>query len=208
MTITLDDRTVASHPGGVALQPLRYLIHRPKVPLIMAAVLAGSIALAVLVSAWFTILVVLVGLVNLLYWWRLSESFKHGCLNTAVVVSVKPTLVAVHTDLSKGEGEYPVVKIVAGRVPIVGRRELRVGDRVPHIATYYGLVDDDLPHWEDFFPKPASCATSDTAAIDELITRYEEEDWQEFERDLAQVPEPYTPGLYPIGWVMEKKSAD
>ena len=142
--------------------------------------------------------------------------FSGGCLCSAVVVSLNPPLVAVSTDLSKVEGEtWPVIKILPQPLYAVKGPQLQVGDRLPAVSLYHsgsamamsvreatGLKtgDFDKPYWYDFALVIVQCITDDPAVVQNAMRRLSESGdvWTELQAGLAQVPQPYRPGLYRI----------
>ncbi len=101
-------------------------------------------------------------------------------------------LVAVTTDLTKGFGDYPVIKIIKYK----GKG--KVGDKIGTVALYSASVDDSLKHWIDFEPIPIIYATDNIAEIERAIKSYDEEQWKQIESRLLQIPKPYMEGLYKI----------
>jgi hypothetical protein len=195
---TMDNSTEASNPGRVRLNVWCWLIHKPFWPAVWAGGLALAVALAVLHSWVWWVAVGLLALVNLLYWVGLRERFRAGCINPGLVVAVEPTLVAVGTDLSKGLGEYPAIKIIRAPLWAIGGQPVLVGMRLATVATYSEGANPEEPHWVDFTPHPVQLATFDEAEIARTLSSIDEEDWPELEEALRQVPQPYRPGLYLI----------
>src|SRR4051794_4766671 len=107
----VDDRSVASKPGGISVNPFRYAAHFPFWPLVFGGALVGSIALTTAQpKLWFVTLLVLG--INFLFWLRVRLHFRFGCINPAKIVSLSPFTLAVMTDLTTGAGSYPVLKIL------------------------------------------------------------------------------------------------
>lgn len=190
--------TVASNPGRLRVSYLRWLTHKPTWPLGWAAAALAALAGAVLLHWAFWIPAVFLMLCNAFYWFRLKMHFERGDANPGLVVSATPPLVAVATDLTKGFGSYPVVKVfAAGPLRVSGRRP-EVGDRVGTVALYSPGPDPAVPHWADFDPHPAEYVTADPAALDGLMDTFTPADWDNLARLLEQVPRPYRPGLYTV----------
>lgn len=202
-TWTLDDDTaLASNPGNLKVNRWRWFRHYPRWPIIWLASVVVCVALAYLVHQCFLTLGALLLVMNWLYWRRVSEHFRYGCTCPAVIVSSYPMLIAVATDLTKGIGQYPVIKIIekplgtaCGQLPEVGRE-------LPAIALYSPSADD-LPHWSDFDPRPIDCATGDLEAIERVMSTITEGEWNELRSWLKQVPRPFACGLYQIDWPSE-----
>lgn len=188
--------TVASNPGRLRVNYLRWLIHKPAWPLGWAAAALAALAGAVWLHWAFWIPAALLLLCNAFYWFRLKTHFERGDANPGLVVSATPPLVAVATDLTKGFGSYPAVKVfAAGPLRVAGRRP-EAGDRVATVSLYAPGSDASLPHWADFDPHPAEYVTADPAALAGLMATFTPGDWDNLSRLLEQVPRPYRPGLY------------
>ena len=193
---TMDDATVASNPGQLNASLLCWLRHKPLWPVIWAGGLGGALALTYLVHWSFAFAAAFFALANFFYWVRIKEQFRSGCANPGVVVGLRPTLVAVSTDLTQGVGHYPVVKILTLPLSTVAGRPVQVGARVPTVAGYTKSMDDKLPHWQDFSPLPVDFVTSDPAVVERVLATFPASDWRELDDWLEQVPKPYQPGLY------------
>lgn len=123
-----------------------------------------------------------------------------GNVNSAVVVSVNPYLIAVSADMGRRTGDsWPVIKILPQ--PLHRTRGLRpqIGDRLPTVALYDGT--EIGPHWRDFSPTAVACLTDNVVVIQEALRRLEVNEfgpdhWEQLEQNLAWVPTPYKSGLY------------
>jgi hypothetical protein len=193
---TMDDSTVASNPGQLEASAVCWLWHKPLWPFIWAGGLVGSLLLAIFVHWSFGFLAAFFALANFFYWMRIKEQFRSGCANPGVIVSLYPTLLAVSTDLTKGIGHYPVIKIMKTSLSKVAGQPVEIGTRVPTVAVYQMGMDEKLPHWVDFFPQPVDFVTSDPAVVKRVLNTFTANDWQELEDWLKQMPQPYRPGLY------------
>lgn len=197
-TWTLDDSSLASNPGNLSVSPFRWFRYYPTWPLIWFFSLVFFVGLACLFHWSLWIVAVLLLAMNWFYWQRVRDHFRSGCANPAMVISMDPMMIAVSTDLTKGIGEYPVVKIIEKSLPAVCGQIPQVGSRLPAVALYESSPDDDLPHWADFDPRPIDCATGDLEAIRAVMNTFKESDWDELSSWLEQVPRPFRCGLYHI----------
>jgi len=195
---TLDDTSIASNPGNLDVNLVRCFCHYPKWPMIWFLSLVLFVALACLFhwTCWIVSLLLLA--INWFYWQRVRDHFRKGCANPAVIVSLEPMLIAVSTDLTKGIGEYPVVKIIKKYLPTACGQVPLVGARLPAVALYQPSPDEDLPHWADFDPRPIDCATGDVDAMQAVMSTFTEDDWNELTLWLEQVPRPFRCGLYHV----------
>ena len=176
--------------------------HYPKWPLLWIALVAASMVPVWLVSLWFLFLLVLMLLGPVAWCIHVRERFVYGDANVGVVVQVEPTLVAVLTDLSKGFGSYPAVRIVRARLRRIGDKPVRVGMRLPTVAVYRGLPHSESSHWCDFDPKPLECATADRKMLARVMASFTDEDGERLEAMVRELPS-IRPGLYRLtedGW--------
>lgn len=195
-TLTVDPNTVASNPGELKVQPLRWLIYRPFWPILWAGFLVLSLYFAVTGHWAFFMLVGVLVAFNWFYWRRLKEQFYAGCANPAKVISVNPFLVAAKTDLrcSFDAPHCQSIKVIKGRLPKKNTGQAyEIGDRLPTVSLYSGSMDKD--RWLDFDPIPACLVSNNQAAIDVIDADLEDE-WDELNFWLAKVPQPYKLGLY------------
>lgn len=195
-TWTLSDTTQASNSGRLSVKWYRWLAHYPKWPLVWAIGFGLLSALAWAVHWSFWIPAALFLAMNIFYWQRVSEHFKYGDVNPGIVVSVDPMAIAVSTDLTKGVGNYPVIKIIRKELRTIMGQVPRIGVKLPTVSLYEGCVHDDLPHWIDFHPCPAECATNDINEIKRLMSTFTERDWSKLEAGVERIPRPYLSGLY------------
>lgn len=193
---TLDDASVASNPGQLEASLLCWFRHKPLWPILWAGALVGSLVLAFLVDRSFAKAAGVLAIANLFYWMRIKEQFRSGCANPGVVVALHPTLIAVSTDLTKGFGHYPVIKILKVPLSSVAGQPVQIGTRVPTVAVYQSSILARLPHWRDFSPQPVDFVTDDPVEVTGILGTFPEEHWQALDDGLQQVPKPYQPGLY------------
>ncbi len=195
--ITLDDSAVASNPGNLEANLFRWFRHYPTWPLIWFGSSLLFVGLALVVhGAYWIIALPLLGM-NFLYWQRIRDHFRYGDTIPAIILSLKPMLIAVSTDLSKGPGKYPAIKIIKKSLPTACGQVPQVGSRLPAIALY-NASPDDVPHWSNFDPRPIDCATGSLDTMQTVMSTITEDEWSELMSRLEQVPRPYRCGLYRI----------
>lgn len=190
----INNDTHASHPGDVIFNPLVWAKYYPREVGLQLIPLIGSLVLGIFLNPIFFLAFLYSAWRNFRYWMGFLEHFQGGDSNGGIVVSVNPNLLAVRTDLTKGFGEYPIVKIIEFRT--LG--PVNVGDRFPTVALYQRSEDPDLPHWEDFFPLPMTYATDDSNMINRALINYGNAHWEELESGIQQLPTPFEPGIYQI----------
>ncbi len=190
-------QSAASNPGRLRVHWGQYSRCFPLWPVICFVGTPVSIALAIAVHWAFWILAVIVLVLDFAWWMRTRMHFVGGCINPGQVVSLDPPLIAVFTDLTKGGPRHPVVKVLPHPLTRMAGGPFRKGQRIATIATYLP-GDEDLPHWEDTYPIAVGCATIDRREIERVTRSLDREDWEQLDEALAQVPQPFEPGLYRI----------
>lgn len=201
-TWTLVDTARASNPGDLKVNRWVWFRNYPRWPIIWLASAGVCAALAYLIHQCFLTLGALLLVMNWLYWRRVGEHFRYGCTCPAMIVSSDPMLIAVSTDLTKGLGQYPVIKIIEKPLRTACGQLPQVGRELPAIALY-SLSGDELPHWRDFDPRPIDCASGDLEAIQRVMSTIAEVEWNELRTWLEQLPRPFRCGLYHVKPLIE-----
>jgi hypothetical protein len=189
----VDDRSTASNPGRVSVRTFRFAMHFPVCPASLATGLLVSASWAALRPSFWPIPALALG-VNFLYWLRVRLRFRFGCVNPSEVISIAPFTLAVFTDLTTGDGPYPVIKILSHPVPRGSR--YAVGDKCATVAMYSGSREAE--HWEDFDPIMVDCATPSVSAIENVLKSILPEEWGHLEEGLKRLPQPFKSGIYPL----------
>ncbi|MBP1167515.1 MULTISPECIES: DUF3239 domain-containing protein [unclassified Chryseobacterium] len=189
--LTLDSRTVASNPGRVRVMPFVLIKYIYK-PIYLLIALLFSLAFAWDVSwLWGGFAFIILLLVNIFYWRRQKEHFKYGDSNGAIVISEKPKMIAVTTNLSKGfGGKFPVIKVL----PYKGKGKLN--DRIGTVALYEN--SEEKPHWNNFFPVPVDYVNNNKEELKAVLESYSEESWEVLKNRIKQLKQPYREGLFKI----------
>ncbi|SPE54503.1 conserved hypothetical protein [Verrucomicrobia bacterium] len=189
----VDDRSTASNPCNLSVQPFRFASHFPIWPITLGVGLLATGAWTTAKPALWPLPAVFLVL-NVLFWVRVRLRFRHGCVNPATVVSTSPFTLAVFTDLTTCGGNYPVIKIQPHPTP----RGIRfsVGDKCATVAMYNG--DGNAEHWENFDPILVDCATDNRSAIEQVRQSIPVEEWSGLEAGLKAIPKPVKFGLYPL----------
>ena len=188
--------TRALNPGRTRLNPVLWVLHYPKWPLIWGLSLLASVFLAWWWTPYLWILAVLLAAMNWFYWHLKRLHLMHGDANPGLVIGVHPVRIAVATDLTMGVGSHPAVKIFRIRLTkVCGQGPVEVGTRLATISTY--REHPDSPRWVDFYPIPVDAVTHDLEQIKRLMNSFTESEWQNLEARLKQIPS-REPGLYLI----------
>ncbi len=186
----------ASNPGNIKVSKLRYARVYPKWFLIWHSLLFISAALCWF-SLWFIPLVLFFALCCWLFWTRVKNQFMHGCTNPAQVLSLDPPLIATMTDLTKGGSSYPTIKISEQPLHKMSTGTPVVGQKIATIALYEDRHEYS-DHWSTFDPKPVACVSSNQQQIQRVLESIEQEDWDELQLGLSQIPKPIKPGHYRV----------
>src|SRR5262245_42619308 len=191
----VEDRSIASNPGRLSVERLRYATHFPLWPVGLVFGLMASAGWVAVRPTFWPLLVFALAL-NFSYWYRVKLRFQFGCVNPGKVVSTEPFLLAVYTDLANGnvEAPYPVVKILSHTTP--RGTGLAMGDKCATVAMYNGAASAE--HCEDFDPIMVDCATSDNATLESVLRAIPAEEWVELEAGLKEIPQPLKRGIYPL----------
>jgi len=186
--------TAASNPGMFRVSLLHYSRAYPKWPVIWTGGLVVSLMLCI-ASLWFIILAAFFAFATWFYFNAVKSQFVAGCVNPGIIVSVKPPLVAVYTDLTKGGSQFPVVKIQQHPIHRMCTGAPEKGQKVTTVA-FYEAMEEELEHWTDFRPRLTACATGDRRIVQKQMKTIEAEDWAHLKSAISQVPKPLSPGLY------------
>ncbi|WP_395736347.1 DUF3239 domain-containing protein [Prosthecobacter sp.] len=188
-SLTVDNNTAASTPGKIRLNRLQWLICYPKWPLLWGAPLLAFLFLALYHGWGWWLLAVPLLIMNWLYWVRVREHFASGDVCPAMVISVKPLVLAVGTDLRTGFESHPAIKIIKVPAASLAKHQKVVGCRLATAALYSRGPTADAARWGDFDPRPVGAATTDRAVIAGAMDRIPDDLWQDFEQWYQQVPD-------------------
>ena len=101
------------------------------------------------------------------------------------------------TDLSKGEGRYPVLKVAKKDIPSAGAKNFSVGMRIATVSLYRSSKKD-ANYWDDFDPLPVQFATDKQITIVAALASYHEREWAILEERLQSFNFPYKEGVVKI----------
>jgi len=158
--------TVASNPGQVKASFLRLLRYKPKWYIIWGVLFLvfqywGHFS----GNYWLYIGCAVFAALLFLTFKRQQIHFSHGDVNIAKIISRSPDMFAMYTNMLTGldDLDYPVVKVVRSKIPVVDGLSFEVGDYISVGCMYAGPMDK--AHWIDVFPIPMSVATTDLNAL-------------------------------------------
>jgi Protein of unknown function (DUF3239) len=154
--------------------------------------------LSIAISWFFFIPMIIVGLMFLAKWKKIQSLFSGGDANPGLVVGLNPTLIAVNTDLTKGYGKFPIVKITPTPLTKIQNRDLQLGDKIATIALYTAYANNEIPHWADFSPIPVNLGVTNQSIIENMMTKFHNDDWAELERSTQALTKPYQIGTFKV----------
>jgi hypothetical protein len=189
----IDPRSAAGRPAGVPVAWLSYWRAYPKTP----ALLALPLALALLFRHNRDLAIALVRLAGIgafIYLNYVTNRFESGNLCPGQIVSEKPFLVAVFTDLANdNDSTYPVVKVFSPPWPAM---EMPQGTRVATVLLYFGRTP--AGHWGDCAPELALLANPNPELHKELLSEFSAQEWRRLHEACRDLPKPLKCGLYPV----------
>ena len=185
-TVTMRNGAYASNAGLIRIQWAKYLECFWQEPLVTAVCVGIGIVAFILYDQANKQLVapplavgigmlIAVGVVFFRLYQK-KEHLWHGCLCPAVVVSQRPFLVAVATDLTLGHGSYPAVKVIRQPLGQMTGGAPAVGTRLATVSVYY--AGDGATRWQDFEPVVINCVTTDEKEIREALDSIPDDEWQ------------------------------
>ena len=188
--------SAASNPGLLRVNYLKWIRAFPKWVLIWHGCCLGCFLL-VLVS-WKAVIPAFMLLAAVgLYWQKVKTHFIAGCINPAMVLSINPPLVAVTTDLTKGDGDFDVIRILRQPLAHMSTGLPKPGQLIATVSLYENL-EEEQAHWSNFNPVIADIVTTDKRHIDRILNSIEDEDWDLLAEGMLQVGDWRDEGLYRI----------
>lgn len=193
---------VATNPGRLRVNPLLYVYCFPFWPLFWgclgALLFIGALAHAIADAKNWGVAVfwgAIVFLMNALYWNRVYSIFWNADVCPAVVVSERPGLVAVWTNMTTDlDGWHPAVKIVRHPLKRMSGEPVKKGTRLATISHYNGNGENEC--WDNFYPTVVNCVTTNLFLVARAKRRVGRDDWQHLREYLRDVPKPFRPGIY------------
>lgn len=185
----------ASTPANIPLETARWMKHHPLWP-VLYPVLAGTCLLLMLWGpSGFLWLALLFAFLTFRYWGKVRHAFRHGNANPARLLSVRPPLVAVWSDLTTSEEQgHPAIKVLPYPLKTVLGQPLQVGQAVPTASIYQG--SEDAEAWKDLTVYLLEEGSADHAALGEMLGRIPPEEWAELDGALEAAGWQMKPGLH------------
>jgi hypothetical protein len=197
--------TQASNPTNLSVNKLQWIKFHPVWSLTWLIGLFISGYLTYTFRGYNIIHTIFFVFANWLYWWIQERIISKGDFNYGRVVAINPTLIAVPTDLRKGMGRFPVIKIAKTKLKKIEGKALEVGDKIVTVSMYSDHSKGDYPFWEDVEPRPVYVGYTNVAVLNERMKQFTDEDWKYLDTELSKISKPYSEGLYRVnptenGW--------
>jgi hypothetical protein len=116
---------------------------------------------------------------------RIRQQFLYGCVNPGVVVSSKPPVVAVLTDLTTSKVPHYTIKILPQPLKWMKNGVPPVGTRIATVALYEGNIKKG--YWDDFHPIVIDCVTGNQNDIDRVFQSIPNREWQELAAGMEYI---------------------
>lgn len=117
-----------------------------------------------------------------------KAKFRAGDVCPGIVISDKPWMVAVLTNMAADEGRpRPVIKILRQPLGRMAGGAPQIGARVAAVAWYQGPPKGGA--WRDFMPDVVNCGSDDLPGIERVLSSIRQAEWAELEAGLAQLPD-------------------
>jgi hypothetical protein len=196
---------VGSNPGRVRLNPVRWTIMYPSPVIKLLLGLLITLFLTIKIHWLFVIVFIAFLFANFIYWFNAFLRFKVGDVNPGKVVHLNPDRIAVATNMTKGIGNFPIIRILDIKL----RSEDRILNKIiPTIASYannpYGY-----PFWSEFKPVPINHGITRKGLIESYSNTYGEEEINMLNDYLSKVatiePETYKIDEESTDWINFKK---
>lgn len=129
---------------------------------------------------------------------RIREQFLYGCVNPGIVVTSKPPLIAVFTDLTTGKAPHHAIKILPQPLQWMKNGVPPVGTRLATVALYEGNLHKG--YWDDFYPIVVDCVTGNQTDTQRVLQSIPDWEWEQLEAGLGYL-RTTKPGLYTIPFV-------
>lgn len=205
-SLTLDDSMAASHPGGLKVSLWRWSCRYPTWPLVLTVSTLLLPVLIVWISPMFIVGLPLTIIPLIWYMKRVSERFLYGDANPGILISTTPPLIAVWTDLTKGEGSFPALNVHRERPSDRWEGSLEVGARVATVGLYDVGPKEECPYWERFHPRSVEPVAATAEAARELRASFGDEQWDRLERAVAEL-KPTREGLFHLARAADHQTA-
>jgi len=190
-----------TNPGRVRLNPIRWTVMYPVKVLKLSVGLLISSVLTIKIHWLFSIIFFGFLLWNFWYWWNSFLRFKVGDVNPGKVIQLNPDRIAVATNMTKGFGNFPILKILDIKL----RKEDRILNKI--LPTIAGYTNNPFgyPFWSEFNPVPMNHGIRDERLIEHYSKTYGNKEIKTLNEYISQVssiePETYKIDEETTDWV-------
>jgi uncharacterized protein DUF3239 len=193
--ITLDERTLASHPGAIKISIKKFLAYK---------------SIHGLKNIYYRVVLMLPKQYLFLRfkndkvvdeWIEKTEQFKYGCINPSVIINKNKGIVATYTDLANSDkaAREPVIKIWKEKLELIDNTYISSGQKVSTVSTYSSDKEDSEANaWANFHPNIPNCFTDDLQQCETAMQQLNEIAWRCLEIGLDQIKDKEALGLYYI----------
>ncbi|MDF1696697.1 MAG: hypothetical protein P1U56_12725 [Saprospiraceae bacterium] len=192
-SLLYDSHTIPEYQGDMQLNIFRWIRFNFKHVMKSLSFLIISGVLMIKIHWVFAFVFIGSLLYNIWYWIHTFNRFKGGDVNLGKVISLRPTLVAVASDMRKYSGDYPILKIVETKLP---KTDMELDKIIPTIALY-----NDNPHgypfWAEFHPVPVSQGIGDRNHIDQMLSNFSQSKIDTL-NDYIEKTKTYQTGIYKV----------
>lgn len=183
----------ATRQANADFNALRYFLvtlRRNKFSIFVLVLLYFAIHLV----GWFSYIPLFLFLgYRLLILLKRRDIYKSGALNPAIVIDAASHKIASYTDLTKGSGSYPIIRIRKYPLP----RKYRVnGAKIPVAGGYQDT--EGYPHWNYYEPNPLPTAIGNHDYIKEKINAIPTKEWVLLQTEIDKYRSMPKEGYYPI----------
>lgn len=187
-SFSFDRKIFAPNAGNIILEPFVWLKYHPTK--LISPLLICVFLFFALFHHWAWILLSIYFLTFFIAdWVRTYEHFKFGESLPAIVISVKPTLIAVKATFYSDTETKDFVKIVRVKLKNINGKQIKVGDRIGTVNLFSDKIW--ISRKFDFQSFPIYYATSDFEKLDSVLKKYHKTEWEELENAILQLKKPY-----------------
>ncbi len=176
-----------------------FISHPKKMFKQIAALLIGYFLMTNL--HWFFGIIFLGALIWIIYhWWGTFRIYRIGDINPGKVIHLNPDRIAVTTNMTKGFGNFPIIRILEVNL----RKEDKVLNKIiPTLASYYNNPHG-YPFWSEFHPFPINHGISNKEELQKFANSYTQSEIDRIDEFLDKIhthePETYKIDVETSGW--------
>jgi len=187
------DMARATNQANVEISILKYLRNRKRYILKLSLAIIFVLILCLKISWFFLFYLIRILFLHIFSVLNQRNMCLSGTLNAAIVLSVKPTKIAVLTDMGMFGGNYPIIRIKNVELPT----KFNIKDkRIPVAGSYQNV--ENQPFWDFFDPIPLPLGAKNEDVIKKKINEIPVYDWITLNKHIKMFNELPREGYYPI----------